>query len=146
MNEVSYGLVKANQVLAIEDLNVKGLAKNRKLSKNIADAGWANFVNLLHYKCDWYGRELVKVNRFYPSSKTCSVCGWINQDLNLSIREWTCKNGHVVDRDYNASINILNEGLKIHGQGLSITKVEGSTKTTSVAQPDEARSQSIALA
>ncbi|WP_057937093.1 IS200/IS605 family accessory protein TnpB-related protein [Algoriphagus resistens] len=69
LNEVSYGLVKANQVLAIEDLNVKGLAKNRKLSKNIADAGWANFVNLLQYKCDWYGREPVKVDRFYLTSK-----------------------------------------------------------------------------
>ena len=146
LHKVSYGLVKDNQVMAIEDLNVKGMVKNKKLSKHIADASWANFVNLLQYKCDWYGRGLVKVDRFFPSSKTCNECGWINQGLNLSIREWTCKNGHVLDRDHNASINILNEGLKIYGQGLSITKVEGSNKTASAAQLDEARSPSIALA
>src|SRR5690606_41793683 len=97
-----------------------------------ADASWGNFVNLLQYKCHWYARELVKVDRFYPSSKTCSVCGWINEHLNLSTRQWTCKNGQVLDRDHNASINILNEGLKIHRLGRSITKVESSNKTTSV--------------
>lgn len=112
LHKVSYELVRDNGLIVIEDLNVKGMIKNRKLSKHIADASWGNFVNLLQYKCDWYGRELVKVNRFFPSSKTCNVCGWINQDLNLSIREWTCKNGHKLHRDLNASKNILKEGLK----------------------------------
>lgn len=88
------------------------MIKNRKLSKHIADASWGNFVTLLQYKCNWYGKELIKVNRFYPSSKTCCECGWINQNLNLSIREWTCKNGHMLDRDLNAARNILKEGLK----------------------------------
>lgn len=142
LHKISYELVRDNQVIAVEDLNVKGMVKNRKLSKHIADASWGNFVNLLQYKCDWYARELVKVDRFYPSSKTCSVCGWINENLNLSTRQWTCKNGHVLDRDHNASINILNEGLKTHRLGRSITKVESSNKTTSVAQLDEARSPS----
>lgn len=142
LHKISYELVRDNQVIAVEDLNVKGMVKNRKLSKHIADASWGNFVNLLQYKCDWYERELVKVDRFYPSSKTCSVCGWINENLNLSTRQWTCKNGHVLDRDHNASINILNEGLKIHRLGRSITKVESSNKTTSVAPLDEARSPS----
>lgn len=142
LHKISYELVRDNQVIAVEDLNVKGMVKNRKLSKHIADASWGNFVNLLQYKCDWYARELVKVDRFYPSSKTCSVCGWINENLNLSTRQWTCKNGHVLDRDHNASINILNEGLKIHRLGRSITKVESSNKTTSVAPLDEARSPS----
>src|SRR5690606_13160209 len=82
--------------------------------------------------------ELVKVDRFNPSSKTCSVCGWINEHLNLSTRQWTSKNAHVLVRDYNASINILNEGLRIHRLGRSITKVQSSNKTTSVAQLDEA--------
>lgn len=124
LHKVSYDLVRDNGLIVIEDLNVKGMIKNRKLSKHIADASWGNFVNLLQYKCDWYGRELVKVNRFFPSSKTCNECGWINQDLNLSIREWTCKNGHKLDRDLNASQNILKEGLKIYREELAITKVE----------------------
>ena len=112
LHKVSTELVKNYDLISVEDLNVKGMIKNHKLSKHIADASWGNFVNLLQYKCDWYGRELVKVNRFFPSSKTCNECGWINQNLNLSIREWTCKNGHKLDRDWNASINILKEGLK----------------------------------
>lgn len=117
LHKVSYELVRDNGLIVIEDLNVKGMIKNRKLSKHIADASWGNFVNLLQYKCDWYGCELVKVNRFFPSSKTCNECGWINQDLNLSVREWTCKNGHQLDRDENAAKNILKEGLKIISGG-----------------------------
>lgn len=145
LHKVSYELVKDNQLIAIEDLNVKGMIKNRKLSKHIADAGWGNFVNLLQYKCDWYGRELVKIDRFYPWSKTCHVCGWINQDLNLSIRQWTCRNGHHLDRDHNASINILKEGLKIHAKGLAITKVEDNSDYSG-STSDETRSPSIAFA
>ena len=138
-------MVRDNQLIAIEDLNVKGMIKNRKLSKHIADASWGNFVNLLQYKCDWYGRELVRVNRFFPSSKTCNECGWINQDLNLSIREWTCVNGHKLDRDLNASQNILKEGLKIYREELAITKVE-NRKTTSVASSLKPEAHPIALA
>jgi len=125
LHKVSKELVESYDLISIEDLNVKGMIKNHKLSKHIADASWGNFVTLLQYKCDWYGKELVKVNRFYPSSKTCGDCGWINQELKLSDREWTCKScGVVHDRDVNASRNILKEGLKIYRQGLSITKVE----------------------
>ena len=145
LHKVSKELIDENQIICIEDLNVKGMIKNRKLSKHIADASWGNFVNLLQYKADWYGREVVKINRWYPSSKTCNECGWINQDLNLSDREWTCKNGHKLDRDLNASQNILKEGLKIHRLGRSITKVEkGSDYLGSTF--DETRSSSIALA
>lgn len=125
LHKVSHQLVSDYDLISIEDLNVKGMIKNHKLSKHIADASWGNFVTLLQYKCDWYGKELVKVNRFYPSSKTCGDCGWINQELKLSDREWTCNScGVVHDRDVNASRNILKEGLKIYRQGLSITKVE----------------------
>lgn len=145
LHKVSKELVDENQVICIEDLNVKGMIKNRKLSKHIADASWGGFVNLLQYKCDWYGRELVKVNRFFPSSRTCNECGWINQDLNLSIREWTCKNGHKLDRDVNASLNILKEGLKIFGKELANTKVENH-KTTSVASSLKPEAHPIALA
>jgi len=124
LHKVSYQLVKENDLIIVEDLNVKGMIKNPKLSKHISDASWGNFVNLLNYKCDWYGKELVKVNRFYPSSKTCNCCGWINQNLKLSEREWICKCGKKHDRDLNASKNILKEGLKIYGKELAITKVE----------------------
>jgi len=113
LHKVSRQLVNQYDLISVEDLNVKGMIKNHKLSKHIADASWGNFLTLLQYKCDWYGKELVKVNRFYPSSKTCSECGWINQDLNLSMRHWTCKScGVIHDRDENASRNILKEGLK----------------------------------
>ena len=125
LHKVSIELVRNYDLISVEDLNVKGMIKNHKLSKHIADASWGNFVTLLQYKCDWYGKELVKVNRFYPSSKSCYDCGWINQELKLSDREWTCNScGVVHDRDENASRNILKEGLKIYRQGLSITKVE----------------------
>jgi putative transposase len=125
LHKVSKKLVETYDLISVEDLNVKGMIKNHKLSKHIADASWGNFVTLLQYKYDWYGKELVKVNRFYPSSRTCGKCGWINQELKLSDREWTCKScGVVHDRDVNASRNILKEGLKIYRQGLSITKVE----------------------
>ena len=144
LHKVSYKLVRDNQLIAIEDLNVKGMIKNRKLSKHIADASWGNFVNLLQYKADWYGREVVKINRWYPSSKTCNECGWIYQDLNLSIREWTCNNGHVLDRDENAAKNILKEGLKIHRLGRSITKVEEKSDYLG-STFDETRSPSIAF-
>ena len=113
LHKVSHKLVNEFDVIVCEDLNVKGMIKNHKLSKHIADASWGNFVTLLQYKCDWYAKELVKVNRFYPSSKTCGDCGWINQELRLSDREWTCNScGVVHDRDINASKNILKEGLK----------------------------------
>ena len=124
LHKVSKELVENYDIISIEDLNVKGMIKNHKLSKHIADASWGNFVNLLQYKCDWYGKELVKVNRFYPSSKTCSSCGWLNQNLKLSDRKWICKCGETHDRDINASLNILKEGLKIYGKELAITKVE----------------------
>lgn len=77
-------------------------------SLNISDASWGTFVRLLEYKANWNDKQIIKINRWYPSSKTCCECGWINQDLNLSIREWTCKNGHVLDRDLNAAKNTVN--------------------------------------
>ena len=112
LHKVSYSLVKENGILVVEDLNVKGMMKNKKLAKHIADVSWGTFVRLLAYKCNWYGRELVRIDRFYPSSKTCSQCGWINKELDLSMRKWTCANGHKFDRDYNARANILPEGVR----------------------------------
>ena len=103
-------------MIAIEDLNVKGMVKNRKLSKAISDSSWSTFTTMLNYKAEWYGKALIKVDRWYPSSKTCSGCGHVltKAELPLQVRSWdcpSCQQKH--DRDINASINILNEGLRL---------------------------------
>ena len=141
LHKVSKELVETYDLISVEDLNVKGMIKNHKLSKHISDASWGNFVTLLQYKCDWYGKELVKVNRFYPSSKTCGNCGWINQELKLSDREWTCKScGVVHDRDVNASRNILKEGLKIISGG-TLDNTDGDSNKTSVKKRKSVKSE-----
>lgn len=141
LHKVSHQLVSDYDLISVEDLNVKGMIKNHKLSKHIADASWGTFVRLLQYKCDWYGKELVKVNRFYPSSKTCSGCGWINQNLKLSDREWTCKScGVIHDRDVNASRNILKEGLKNISAG-TVEYTDGDSNKTSVKKRKSVKSE-----
>lgn len=141
LHKVSKELVESYDLISVEDLNVKGMIKNHKLSKHIADASWGNFVTILQYKCDWYGKEFVKVNRFYPSSKTCGDCGWINQELKLSDREWTCKScGVVHDRDVNASKNILKEGLKIISGG-TLDNTDGDSNKTSVKKHKSVKSE-----
>lgn len=146
LHKVSNDIVSNYDVICLEDLNVKGMIKNRKLSKHIADASWGTFVRFVEYKADWNNKTVVKINRWYPSSKTCSVCGYINQDLNLSIREWTCKNGHKLDRDLNASQNILKEGLKIYGEELAITKVERKSDVSNNAHSMKPEAQPIGSA
>lgn len=101
-------------LISLEDLNIKGMIKNHKLSKHIADASWGKFVELLTYKAEWNDKQIVKIDRFFPSSKTCNCCGYINQNLSLDMRTWTCpSSGTKLDRDINASKNILKEGYKI---------------------------------
>jgi putative transposase len=113
LHSVSTALVNTFDVISVEDLNVSGMLKNRKLSKSISDASWSTFVTMLEYKCNWYGKVLVKINRFFPSSKTCSSCGHKEDKMQLSVREWTCPScGSQHDRDLNASINILKEGWR----------------------------------
>ena len=119
LHKVSHQLVADYDKIVLEDLNVKGMVKHHKLAKHISDASWGTFVRLLEYKADWNDKQIIKINGFYPSSKTCCECGWINQDLNLSMREWTCINGHSLNRDLNAAKNILSEGLKIISAGTS---------------------------
>jgi len=146
LHKVSKELVKSYDLISVEDLNVKGMIKNRKLSKHIADASWGKFVTLLQYKCDWYGKELVKVNRFYPSSKTCSECGWINQELKLSDREWTCNSCAAIhDRDLNASKNILKEGLKIISAG-TVDYTDGDLNDASVKKRKSVKSEAQPIA
>ena len=110
-HQVSTRLVRENQTVIVEDLNVAGMVKNHCLAKAICDAGWSQFKEFLRYKCDWYGKNLVEINRFLPSSKMCS-CGVINENLTLSMREWTCDACKVThDRDILAAQNIKRFGL-----------------------------------
>lgn len=130
LHKVSSQIISDNDVICLEDLHIKGMIKNHKLAKHIADASWGNFVRLLEYKADWNDKRIVKINRFFPSSKTCNSCGWINQNLNLSEREWTCKCGIAHDRDANAAINILKEGKKIIGTELHDYTLRGKNQTS----------------
>lgn len=112
LHEISTALVTHYDVICIEDLNVKGMVKNHKLAKAIQDASWSSFVSMLEYKCNWYGKTLVKIDRWYPSSKTCSSCGYKLDTLDLGTREWTCPDcGNHHDRDLNAARNILQKGF-----------------------------------
>ena len=113
LHQITSKLVNENQIICIEDLNVKGMMSNHKLAKSIQELSLYEFRRQLEYKCRWYGRQLIIIDRFYPSSKTCHNCGYIYKDLKLSNREWICPHcGKEIDRDYNASLNILDNGLK----------------------------------
>ena len=107
-NKMTTKLISENQAIAVESLNVKGMQKNHKLAKSIADASWGDFFRKLKYKAEWYGRELLEIDRFFPSSKRCSCCGHINNGLSLSDRIWDCPScKNTIDRDINAAKNIL---------------------------------------
>ena len=113
LHQITSKLVNENQVICIEDLNVKGMMSNHKLAKSIQELSLYEFRRQLEYKCKQYGRQLIIIDRFYPSSKTCHNCGHIYKDLKLNEREWICPHcKSLIDRDYNAAQNILDEGLK----------------------------------
>ena len=115
LHKTSSELIKNHDSLAIEDLAVSNMVKNHCLAQSISDAGWSTFVTMLEYKAEWYGKNILKIGRFEPSSKLHANCGHINKDLTLSDREWTCpKCGEVVLRDMNAALNIKNFALKNH--------------------------------
>ena len=137
LHKVTNTLINENQVICIEDLNVKGMVKNHKLAESISEMNFGEFVRMLEYKANWYERVVVKVDRFYPSSKTCNHCGYIYKSLKLSERQWICPIcGELIDRDYNAACNIKDEGMRIIGSSTTeFTLVDYPTMDDMVATP-----------
>jgi putative transposase len=142
LHEVVNTLINENQVICIEDLNVSEMLKNHNLSKSIQELNLYEFRRILDYKCNWYGRYLITIDKYYPSSKLCSCCCYKNDDLVLSNREWICpKCGHRHNRDYNASLNILREGLHLYNEIIGsrtteFTLVESSLLEHSLKQEE----------
>lgn len=150
LHKLSRRLVNENQVIAVEDLHVKGIMKNHNLAKATADAGWGMFTGFLEYKAARAGKAFIKCDRWYPSSKTCSACGSICGKMPLDIRAWSCTPcGAHHDRDINAAINIRDEGLRILAGGAPASASGGNfspkprRNPRSKAVPDEARSSAL---
>ncbi|WP_089164047.1 RNA-guided endonuclease TnpB family protein [Caballeronia sordidicola] len=122
LHKLSTRLINENQVIAIESLSVKNMQKNRRLSKSMSDAGWSEFRRQLEYKAQWYGRTLIGIDRWYPSSKRCSDCGHTIAKMSLETRAWTCPEcGSIHDRDINAARNVLAAGLAVSAHGESVS-------------------------
>ena len=145
LHKVSTEIIKNHDVICIEDLAVKNMMKNHKLAQAFSDVSLGTFYTMLEYKANWNDKIIVKIGRFFPSSKTCNVCNYINQDLTLKDRKWTCKSCNTIhDRDFNASINIKKQGLKILSCGSGIESQDKQKRSkalplgesmTSEAQP-----------
>ena len=125
LHSVVNSLLNENQIIAIEDLNVKGMMKNHNLAKSIQELSIGEFTRILQYKASWYNKAIVKIDRWFPSSKLCSCCGYKNKNLTLKDREWTCPNCNTAhDRDHNAAVNILAEALRLCNEQIGLSKPE----------------------
>jgi len=142
---LSKELITKYDVFCLETLNVKGMVKNRKLAKAISEASWSSFVSMLKYKALWYGKDVVQIDRFFPSSKCCSSCGTINTTLKLHERMWTCDCGVTHDRDINAAKNIEREGLILRGVGITTPIHTQSLDKTSEGSDTESSTSYEAL-
>jgi putative transposase len=129
LHKLTTRLVRENQTVVIEDLSVRSMVKNHTLARAISDASWTELRSMLEYKCAWYGRELVVIDRWFPSSKLCGACGTIREKLPLNVREWTCACGVVHDRDVNAARNILAAGLAVSACGDGVRPQRESSRT-----------------
>ncbi|GAA0794598.1 transposase [Spirilliplanes yamanashiensis] len=137
LHKLTTRLVRENQTIVIEDLTVRNLLKNHKLARAISDAGWRQFRDMLDYKTDWYGRNLIIVDRWFPSSKLCSACGALADMLPLDMRRWTCRCGTVHDRDVNAARNLLAAGLAVSACGAGVRPRRESSRTGQPASKQE---------
>lgn len=114
IQQLTSDIVKNHDIICLENLNVKGMLKNKKLAKSISDVSWYEFIRQLTYKAKWYGKDVIILDRWFPSSRTCHICGYKKKDLQLKDRSWICPICKTIhDRDINAAINILNEGLRL---------------------------------
>ncbi|MFI5878871.1 RNA-guided endonuclease InsQ/TnpB family protein [Streptomyces sp. NPDC051554] len=126
LHKLTTRLVRENQTVVIEDLTVRNLLKNHTLARAISDASWTELRSMLEYKCAWYGRELVLIDRWFPSSKLCGACGTVAAKMPLNVRAWTCDCGAVHDRDINAARNIKAAGLAVSACGAGV-RPQGSS-------------------
>jgi putative transposase len=145
LHKLTTRLVRENQTIAVESLAVKNMVKNRKLARSISDAGWGELVRQLEYKSQWYGRALVKIDQWFPSSKRCGNCGHVVERLPLSVREWDCPEcGAHHDRDVNAAQNILAVGHTVTVCGASVRpdrhKSKGQLRKTSNGKKQKPKS------
>ncbi|MGC5332953.1 RNA-guided endonuclease InsQ/TnpB family protein [Micromonospora sp. DT62] len=129
LHKLTTRLVRENQTIVVEDLTVRNMVKNRSLARAISDAAWRQFRTLLEYKADWHDRDLVVVDRWFPSSELCSACGALAQRMPLNMRSWTCRCGQTHDRDVNAARNILAEGLSVIACGGGIRPQRTNVRT-----------------
>ena len=145
LHKLTTRLVRENQTLVIEDLTVRNMVKNRSLARAISDAAWRQFRTMLEYKTTWHGRNLIVVDRWFPSSKLCSACGVLAETMPLSIREWTCRCGTTHDRDVNAAVNILAAGLAVTacGAGVRPQRAHARTRQTVSKQENPSASKGI---
>ena len=136
LHQVSSKLINDNQVICLEDLSVKNMVKNHKLAQAISDVSWGSLVSMLKYKAAWHNRQVIQIDRFYPSSKTCSSCNHLMDSMDLSVREWDCPScGTHHDRDINAAKNILRQGLNImSGLGTKSDNKQKRMETSCIKQ------------
>ena len=144
LHKLTTQLVRENQTIVVEDLAIKNMVKNHKLALAISDASWGELIRQLAYKCEWYGRELIKIDRWFPSSKRCGNCGHIVDKLSLNIREWECpKCGVNHDRDINAANNILAAGLAVSVCGANIRPERESSSNGQLRKTRRGKNQKI---
>ncbi|MGW3199140.1 RNA-guided endonuclease InsQ/TnpB family protein [Streptomyces sp. NPDC001118] len=139
LHKITTRLVRENQTLVIEDLTVRNMVRNRKLARAISDAAWSEFRSMLEYKAAWYGREVIAVDRWFPSSKLCSACGALQAKMPLHVRTWTCDCGTTHDRDVNAAVNLLAAGRAVEACGAGVRPQRSSPGGQSAMKQEVSR-------